>query len=311
MHLGNVSNDIDLWVKDEGQCPTGTFKDRLAWKLVEEIKGNRFDSSSSHLISCITMGNTLASVAYALRNGLEEVQRPQLLGVFPSGFSSRIIGPDTSGRTVTGHAVLRRLREQDAVCIECPSDEAFLTEREIANLARNAGMRFASHRDITNGIGVPGYRSILAEALDGMPVPPDWVVVPVGAGVLFKECIDEVVERNLASRVIGVTVLKPTSIADKLYGRFSPYYDDLVRDGVAYHEGNKRFVVVPIEDDQIANYTRDRLPFDSEPSGWAAFVPIVAWRLSIPQPRGRILAIHTGNGIPFALASRPNGGGND
>jgi hypothetical protein len=162
-------------------------------------------------------------------------------------------------------------------------------------------MTFASHRDITNGIGVPAYRSILAEALDGMPMPPDWVIVPVGAGVLFKDCADEIARRRLASRVIGVTVLTPTSVADKLYGRFSPYYDDLIRDGIAYHDHNEQFLVVPLKEAQVASYRRN-LPFDSEPSSWAAFVPLFLDGHLASQMKGTGLVVHTGNGIPFATS---------
>jgi len=96
-----------------------------------------------------------------------------------------------------------------------------------------------------------------------------------------------------------VTVLQATSIADKLYARFSPFYDDLVKKGVAYYDHNKRFPVVPVPEDSLTSYALRPFAFDSEPSGWAAFLPLLFQVTPTLRISGTVLVVHTGNGIPF------------
>ena len=283
-----------LWVKDEGRCPTGTFKDRLAWRLAELLEGE--DAGPDLLITCITLGNTALSLVTAFNAGLTPARRPQLLGVFPAGFSARRIGPDNHGRSMRGESLLARLEAEGMRCIEYPLDDAYLSASDIANLARGHGLNFARHRDISYGIGVPSYQSIAQEALADLPDPADVLVLPVGAGVLFEETVQYVERCGLPTRVVGATTLQSASIADKIYARYSPYFETLLHAGVASHPCYRSHFVKVVSDDAIVGALR-LMPSDLavEPSAAAAF-SLVSDPEVVPH-EASVLVVNTGNGI--------------
>jgi len=283
----------DVWVKDEGRCPTGTFKDRLAWRLADLLEP---DADPGALISSITMGNTALSLAEAFSSAFSDERRPQLFCVFPTGFSSHVIGPDNIGREMLGSRLLRRVERLGCVCEEYALENARLSQQDIAALATSRGLSFSSHRDVSYGIEVAAYESILAEALESMSEAPSVVVVPVGAGVLFEEFVQYVERYELKVRVIGVTTLLADSVADKIYGRYSPFFDALIRDGEERHPLYPRHLVLAISDDMILS-ALSRIPMHvaAEPSAAAAFAMLdVHSEIAADQS---VLVVNTGNGV--------------
>lgn len=284
-----------VWVKDESACPTGTFKDRLA-SHAATLFGARGVLNPETVISCITLGNTLVSFAEYLLRRREAANRPQLLGLFPSGFGRRTIGPDTEGRTVTGAAVLEELHGSGAHVLEYPLEAGFLGPEQIEGIARGAGLRFERLIDVSYGIGEPAYEVILAEALHELAGEHiKVVVVPVGAGVLFEECVALIERERLPMRVMGATTLAPQSIADKLYAYYSPFFKTLTSEGRCLIQGaDQQHVVECVADVDILEALRQLAVrgISAEPSAAAAFA--LLGRLPTDTPA---LVINTGNGL--------------
>ncbi|MCI0541944.1 MAG: PLP-dependent lyase/thiolase [Verrucomicrobiales bacterium] len=297
-----------MWVKDESYCPTRTFKDRLAWKYVEAAIAGRLPCGSKTVLGSITLGNTMRSFARAVAHGMSPKQRPKLFAIFPSDFSTRKMGPDSKSKTCLGSEILDNLTANGVRCIEYPLDQGFLSDAELDVLACKHFGSSARLFNATNGIGIPAYKQILIEALDKMPTPPDCIVVPVGAGVLFMEWVEVIRERNLKTRVVGVAVTRSDSIADKIYGLYSPFYLDLFHKGIVTYQDDSRFIVQRIADEQIKAVTTHSLPQgfeNAEPSSWAVLVPLLESSAPSPSIRGVVLVVNTGDGIPSTLDSGP------
>jgi len=282
-----------MWVKDESACPTGTFKDRLGWALARQVVGSPIQDL---LITCITLGNTLISVAHFL-NSVDESIRPQVLGLLPNGFSQRVLGPDTAGCQCTGADVVRACQAKGAMTVEVDLESAYLSESDIREIGKKCVPSATESRDISYGIGEDAYASILQEALDDLPAIPSVVLVSVGAGILFDECVRVVEERRLPTVVVGVSVTEPSSVADKIYGYYSPYFADLCTQGRAFHSRFPRHPVLRVEDRDVLSalqFTK-MVGQNAEPSSVAALVPIL--RKQIEMPSGDVLWINTGNGV--------------
>jgi hypothetical protein len=283
-----------LWVKDESKCPTGTFKDRLGWALAKQIEQS---SRERLLITCITLGNTLISVSHYRDLLPTESRKPRVLGLFPLGFSGRKIGPDTSGNVCSGGDLIKRCEREGVFAKEVDLDTSFLNEVDIKELAGSLAPEFDHHRDISYGIGEAAYAPILTEALSELKTPPAIILVPVGSGVLFDEFIDVIELYGLPSVVIGVSVIDKTSIADKIYGYYSPFYKELRRKGRATRSQYPRHPVIVVKDDAIRHALTwaSSQGYDAEPSSAAALVPLLKnldW-----LPKGDVLWINTGNGV--------------
>jgi threonine dehydratase len=290
-----------LWVKDESSNPTGTFKDRLAAGLVRQLHGNSLGNRL--MISCITLGNTVRSLGHYVSTALRSQEQPQILGFFPLGFRDCTIGPDTSGDTITGDELLKWCSDLGVRCEEVDLTSRYLDESDIRQLARGLGLIFDEHWDVSYGIGEQAYAPILAEALARMPTAPHRVYVPVGAGVLFKECVELVEAWNLAgTTVVGVTVVKADSIADKIYGYYSPYFKEIKQQGAAHHPRYSRHSVITVTDEEIREALTwvAEMGIDAEPSAAAAFVPVMAQARYCSEASWsaqEVLIINTGNGM--------------
>lgn len=288
-----------LWVKDEAACPTGTFKDRLGWALARQLARSPVEDL---LITCITLGNTLRSVAFFLNKLPASSIKPRILGLFPLRFSERIIGPDTHGQVCRGADVIALCEAEGALAAETDLESGYLDEGSISHLARSLAPPFLHHRDISYGIGEQAYAPILEEALDDLADPPAVVLVPVGAGVLFDECVEVVESRGLTTTVVGVSVTEPESIADKIYGYYSPYYQHLRDVRSARHPRYDRHPVLSVTDGEIIRAVQwaAQQEIEAEPSAVAALVPYLSNYQALPA--GDILWINTGNGIVHGSA---------
>lgn len=298
-HIQHPKLDLDIWVKDESSDPTGTFKDRLAWALTRQLL--RENNLRDVLISCITMGNTVKSIGYYFSKTFKSKDMPQVLGLFPMGFTKRVIGPDSNGTSITGNDLMQYCKEFGVRCIEADLESRYLNAQDIASIARNTGLQFGRHRDISYGIGEEAYSIILKEALDEMDSLPSVICVPVGAGVLFDECVKFIEENNLDCTVVGISVLKKESIADKIYGYYSPYFRELKVKNVAYHSTYTRHPIIAVSDDEIRDALAllSTLGINAEPSAAAAFVPLFNRKnfVNLFTQGISVLLINTGNGM--------------
>lgn len=285
----------DILVKDESHCPTGTFKDRLGWRLVDLLTKEK--RRGDLLISCITMGNTARSVAVAVTERFKPQHRPKVLAIFPEGFSARTIGPDNAGHTMQGSDLFQWLDQRGAHAVEHDLARGFLSKNAIASIAEKVGIGFSRHLDVSSGlIEAPSYPPILEEALAEASDNIEVVVVPVGAGVLFEEIVEYIEQKHLPIRVIGVSSLQYGSIADKLYARYSEYYDELVASNIASHRRYPRHQIVCEENGGIRKALQ-RIPrsLRAEPSAAAAFSLLDNTKL-IPAD-AKVLVVNTGDGI--------------
>jgi threonine dehydratase len=284
-------------VKDESKCPTHTFKDRLGWELGRRLLVS--GAGSETVVASITLGNTAISLAAGLDAYFKQAARPTVFGVFPSRFEFSDIGPDSSGRSTTGRAVLARLRSRNVICVEADTQERRLEAADVAELARNAGLDFSRFIDVSTGIDEPCYSPLIAEAMyqtSTLGYHPEAVLVPVGAGVLFDAAVQDVVRNFPSCRVFGATVLDPHSIADKIDAFYSPYYESLVERGVAESPLDPRSQVVIVDEAEIRAALRDlRDAVDCEPSAAAAFALLRRQEIEALET---VLVINTGNGIP-------------
>lgn len=304
--VSDVPPGRTLWVKDESACPTGTFKDRLGWALARQ---SARAPVADLLITCITLGNTLLSVGYFLNNSLASSIKPQILGLFPLRFAQRAIGPDTRGRTCRGADVIAACENEGTLTAVIDLESGFLDEKSIERLARSLAPPFLHHRDISYGIGEQAYKQILEEALEDLRTPPAAVLVPVGAGVLFDECVGLIESRGLATTVIGVSVTESHSVADKIYGYYSPYFEQLSRSGLSQHARHPRHPVLSVTDEEILQALEwaSRREINAEPSAVAALVPYLNNYTGLPP--GDVLWINTGNGIAYEHSTGGAGDG--
>jgi hypothetical protein len=191
-----------------------------------------------------------------------------------------------------------RLCEADgALAREVDLESSYLAEPDIKEIARLLVPSFWQHRDITNGIGEAAYVPMLDEALVDLVTSPAAVLVPVGAGVLYDECVNLVESRGLPTVVVGVGVTDSDSVADKIYTYYSPYFEELRSQGRAVHTQHRRHPVLSVADKSI----RSALDwagchgYNAEPSAVAALVPL--FERLVDLPNGDVLWINTGNGI--------------
>lgn len=168
----------DLYVKNEGQNPTASFKDRgMTVGLSKAVELGAIK------VACASTGNTSASVAaYAARGGLE------CIVIVPQG---KIASGKLAQALIYGAKVLQvRGNFDDALRLVIQLTEA--------------------HSDIyllnsINPYRIEGQKTVSYEICDQLRwEPPDWIVVPVGnAG-------------NISSIWKGLVELRELSLIDKL-----------------------------------------------------------------------------------------------
>jgi hypothetical protein len=283
----NIYNK-NIYVKDESFCPTGTFKDRLALKLTQFLKDW---SGKRILISCITMGNTLASLKWVVDeyfNGYEIT----LCGLFPKGFGNRLLGPNSRGKSEFGNFYLKKLTDDNVFCKEVDLSN-YLNVDEIKAICDNiTNRKYDIHLDLSYGLDDSGYQDIIKECFENDQW--DYILVPFGAGILFEEAIKYIDDNNIDATILGATTIMETSIADKLYSYYSKYFQDIINHGYIKLGNNNRHKVTVVSDDDIRNALMNITGYiHAEPSAAAAFHLVKL----IEDKSGKILVINTGEGF--------------
>jgi threonine synthase len=192
----NLSEELrvrNLYVKNEGQNPTGSFKDRGM-----TVSVTRAVQSGVHVLICASTGNTSASMsAYAAR----------------AGVMAAIIVP--AGRVAAGKLVQATAYGAAIIRVDGSFDDALaMLLQTIAGLPGFAGM------NSVNPYRLEGQKSAAFEIYEqlGSSVP-DYVVLPVGnAGNIsaiwkgFKELRDFGITKKVP-RMVGVQAEGASPIA--------------------------------------------------------------------------------------------------
>jgi threonine synthase len=319
----------NLFVKDESENPFGTFKDRLAFKLIADVYKLISISSDSNTLKkelqrlkpktfgVITLGNTsfplgkyiekINSVSQSFIN--KEIFR--LISFTYHDKDDRLIGPDTYGNTCSGIDVINRLKDTGIVR-RLNLEEKFYDSRLLEEIARKEDLVIGDFQDITNGIEMggkkyPAYQEIFVEIIADLNYTPDYVIVPSGTGILYNEFCDYIISKKLKTRIVGVTVTKPESIADKLYGFYWQDIEKLKKDGFYITSYGEEHLMLCVNDDEIIKVLGElKGRINAEPSGAAGF-PVIN-RLgnfypSFKPEKDTIVIVNTGNGIPNFIAT--------
>ncbi len=151
--LARFSGSTALWLKHEGENPTGSFKDR--GMTVATTQARRVGATA---VACASTGNTSASLAaYAAQAGLKAI-------VFlPEGKVAR--------------SKLSQTLAYGATCLEVRGDfDAAM--RLVNEAARDLGIYLLNSK---NPFRIEGQKTIIWEILQDLAwTPPDWISLPAG-----------------------------------------------------------------------------------------------------------------------------------
>ena len=327
--FGNFFNVKYLFVKDESENPFGTFKDRLAFKLIKDVydlisnasDSNQLKDALLHLIpktfGVITLGNTSFPLGHyiykinSISKSLIKREIFQLISFTYHDKDNRLIGPDTYGNTCRGIDIINRLKDIGIVK-RLNLEAMFYDSTALEKIAREEDLVIGDFQDITNGIEIggkkyPAYQEIFAEIIEDLRYAPDYVVVPSGTGILYNEFCDYTIRNKLKTRIVGVTVTKPESIADKLYGLYSQDIEKLKKDGFSITSYGKEHLMLCVSDEEIIKVLGElKGKINAEPSGAAGFSVIkrlVNFYPSFKPGKDTLVIVNTGNGIPNFIAS--------
>jgi threonine synthase len=251
-----------LWIKDESQNPFGTHKDRKS----EFILANLLD--------------------------LNEGIRPDALCIFTSGNAGLSLARFAEPASISVIALIdpcqiveRSLLALQEVChrvVAISSRDQLWTSAQLCLAA--GGSDDGMILDATNC--ADAYVGLIDE-LDAFV--PDVIVLPVGGGELFIGVYGRLKALGWHTRLIGVTVRRRNSIADKLYAEWTPYRRIIQQICLP----DSRHQVIELHDEAaLAETTKHISPhLACEYSSAAAFE---ALRLLKFKPSERILVVNTG-----------------
>lgn len=184
-----------LWLKHEGENPTGSFKDRgmtVAVSMARHLGARR--------VACASTGNTAASMAaYAAQAALD-------------AFVLLPAGQVASGKLAQALAYGARILE-----IEGDFDQAM---KLVEATAARAGLYLLNS---LNPFRIEGQKTIFLDLLQDLSGnPPDWIVLPggnLGNGAALGKAIEELHALALLPRRPRLAVIQATG-ANPLYTAF-------------------------------------------------------------------------------------------
>jgi threonine synthase len=212
--LGDAAGGIDLWLKHEGENPTGSFKDR---GMTAGISHACWVGAT--IVACASTGNTSASVAsYAAAAGL-----PSIVFV-PEGK----ISAAKLAQTVAYGAHIFQVRGDFDASME---------------MVRQATDRFGIYLlNSLNPFRLEGQKSIILEALQQLRWQvPDWVVLPggnLGNVSALGKAIREALAAGLIDSLPRVAVIQAAGAAPfynawrNQFASFEPVQADTVASAI-------------------------------------------------------------------------------
>lgn len=314
-HKPNLFGVANLYIKDETQNPTHTFKDRLAYEMVrptlEAIQNNREHKKIT--FSSISYGNTAFSMGYYAQkiNELAGQEVVKAVAFVPPTLKDKTFGPDSENKQVSGKEVINKIAETCQI-IDIDLKKQIYRSNDLEEIAKEHNVVLDEFIDITEGLDRPAYVNIIIEAVEQqLKFVPDYVIVPFGAGILCNEIIDYVKDNNLKTKVIPVSSGDPDTIGIMLYGPIWVDTESLLRDGkgMTRHDlpdkkGRTRdqYLVYHVTDDEMRSAMTEMKAAGmiAEASG-ASSCAIIS-RLKEIDPgfnpdTHTVLAINTGDGL--------------
>lgn len=217
---------VDLWLKHEGENPTGSFKDRGMTAGVSHARW-----VGARIVACASTGNTSASVAaYAATAGLPSV-------VFvPEG---KITAAKLAQTIAYGARILQVRGDFDAAM----------------EMVRQASERYGLYLlNSVNPFRLEGQKSIFLEALQQMKWrAPDWVVVP-GGNLGTTSALGKVLRESLAAGLIDRMPRVAVVQAEGASPFFAAYQQQFTR----YQPVAANTVATAIQIGDPVNYTKAR-----------------------------------------------------
>lgn len=313
--LNNCFGVRNLYCKDESRCPTSTFKDRLSNQLINYLvdEYNSSEVPSTVTIASISYGNTaysLVEFSQKLNNAVGR-EISNVIIFTPPFLGDITLGPDINGKSVSGKSLLKKL-EQQAQVIEIDLNKQIYTSNDLEIIARECAVCNEKFIDVTEGLNITCYREIAVEIFEKqLENPPDYIIVPFGAGILCNEVIDYISDNNFSTKVIPVSSGNPNTIATMIYGPIWVDTKSLLKNGVAHSRhnpvdltGRKRlpYPVYHVRDNEILSCYDVLKDFkiECEPSGASGFA--ILNRLGLIDPefnpqKHSVVVINTGNGL--------------
>lgn len=301
LSLRPIGAHRNVFLKDESVHPSGTFKDRLARRA---IQNGRHDT----LFGSISYGNTAVSFAQACAS----TDWARFVAFVPAGFAEWSFGPSSSGGRASGADFVDAVRAKGAAVLEVDLEAGVLDDIALERLAWAAGL--LTNREfvnVTEGLSEQAYAAIGSEAMLQLGEPPDICIVQFGAGILANELHDVFLSASAQTLVIPISTPDPRSMAQMLYGPIWTDVGALETDGHAMSRhpspdrtGRTRdpYKVYRVSEPQIAKglAIASELGISAEPSGSAGLGFLDALQEIVPSYDGdkhRVLVINTGNGI--------------
>lgn len=279
---------LSLFLKVEGQNPTGSFKDR---GMVAAVAGAVVRGVGT--VVCASTGNTAASAAaYAARAGLE------CLVLLPAG----------TGAVAAGKIAQALVHGARPVPVRAGFDRALALARELVSGER------AVLVNSLNPLRLEGQKTAAFEVVDALGDCPDYVALPVGnAGNItsywrgFNQYL-ETGRTGRRPRIIGVQALgadplvrgepidEPRTAATAIrVGRPAGW------DGALQVRSQSGGMIISVPDDRTLAAQRMLAVEEgifAEPASAAAVAGVVALAESGALPRGAtVVAVLTGHGL--------------
>jgi threonine dehydratase len=304
-----------LWMKDEVQNITHTFKDRLAYEMIrpllEEFQNGKMPNPIT--FGSISYGNTAKAMGFYadVLNKLVGKKVAQAVAFVPPALVNKTFGPNVRGMTAPAEDVLNDIKKSCTI-VDIDLKKKIYRSPDLEQIARDNNLVPGGFDDITEGLNRPAYVNIIIEAVEKqLKSAPDYVIVPFGAGILCNEVIDYVNDNKLPTKVIPVSSGDPGTIAIMLYGPIWVDTEALLKQGWGWtrHETpdkkgrtREQYKVYHVSDKAIldAMSVLKEKNIDAEPSGASGFALIS--RMSEIDPtfdpqKHSVLVINTGDGI--------------
>lgn len=313
--LGGLFGVRSLFMKDETQNRTHTFKDRLAYEMLRPtLESIQAGEEPKHLtFGSISYGNTAYSMGVfcELLNEAHGSEIVRGVAFVPPSLVDKPFGPDSRGVSVPAQNVLEKI---ESVCtvVDIDLEEKTWREDDLRELAEDTKVLLGDFIDITEGLDRPAYVNIIIEAIEiQLERAPDYVIVPFGAGILCNEIIDYIQDNNLDTKVVAVSSGDPNTIAIMLYGPIWVDTKALLADGMGMtrhdvidRKGRERapYPVYHVSDEEIRaamDILRDNqiVASASGASGFALLPRLGEIHPAFDREKDSVLVINTGDGL--------------
>lgn len=258
MNYKKTINIKNVFIKDESKNPFGTFKDRRSKFIVKKALENNVSK-----LCLITSGNAGFSLAKMSK---------------PKGIKVVCIVDKNLKKSIKN-----KLKKASYQLIEQDLSKKVLHSKQIIALAR--GNKKEKIWDVTNGYS-EAYEEIIKELKH---LDFNYLICPVGSGEAFIGLYRGLKNYNIKAKLIGVSVRKCPSAADKLATIWTPYKQKI---DSALKQGNT--LVKLTEKEVLDTYKTYKNKLKCEPSSavvWATFNKINF------NPKDRLVILNSGRGL--------------